>query len=167
MLIAALLVQIPGPRRKNVVKSARPLLVVALLAVLAACSQSKTEPAVTPVAALPEAPPPMMSPSIAPPAEPYIARSAPRGHHKVVKRVVRERKVVKRTHAKSVKVAAKHHHKKKHHAKTAHNAGHAKHAPTRLASRAKPAPVSVPLDSPAAVTRPSAGAAGPLTPGLR
>jgi hypothetical protein len=151
-----------------VVKSARPLLVVALLAVLAACSQSKPEPAITPVAALPEAPPPMMSPSIAPPAEPYVARSAPRHHHKVVKRTVRERRVVKRTHAKPVKVATKHHHKsKKHHARTAHNAGHAKHAATRLASRAKPAPISVPLDSPAPMSRPAATAAGPLTPGLR
>jgi hypothetical protein len=150
-----------------VLKSARPLLVVALLAVLAACSQSKTEPAITPVAALPEAPPPMMSPSIAPPAEPYIVPSGPRRHHKVVKRVVKERKIVKRTHAKTVKVAARHHHKKKHHARTAHAAGHGKHAATRLASRAKPAPVSVPLDSPAPVTRPSAMAPGPLTPGLR
>ena len=147
------------------VKSARPLLVAALLAVLAACSQSKTEPAVTPVAALPEAPPPM----IAPPAEPYVAPSVPRHHHKVVKRTVKERKVVKKTHAKSVKVAAKHHRKKKHHTKTAHNAAHAKHAATRLASRAKPAPVSVPLDSSAPATRPApaATAAGPLTPGLR
>jgi len=153
-----------------VVKSARSLLVVALLAVLAACSQSKTEPAITPVAALPEAPPPMMAPPIAPPAEPYIASSRSRHHHKVVKRTVRERKVARRTRAKNVKVVNVHHHHHHHHhshAKTAHNAGHTKHAVTRLASRAKPMPASVPLDSPAPATRPSAAAAGPLTPGLR
>jgi hypothetical protein len=152
-----------------VVKSARPLLVVALLAVLAACSQSKTEPAVTPVAALPEAPPPMMAPPIAPPAEPYLAPSTSRRHHKVVKRTVKERKIVRKTHGRSVKVAAKHHHKKKHHARTARNAAHPKHAVTRLASRVKPAPVSVPLDSPAPARRPApmAAAPGPLTPGLR
>ena len=43
-----------------------------------------------------------------------------------------------------------------------------KHAATRLASRAKPAPVSVPLDSPAPATRPAPmTSGGPLTPGLR
>ena len=48
------------------VKSARLLLVAALLAVVGACAPTKPEPAVTPMAALPEPPPPpMMVPSIA------------------------------------------------------------------------------------------------------
>src|SRR5215213_589069 len=137
----------PRSRRKNVVKSARPLLIAALLAVVAACSPSKPEPTITPVAALPDAPP-MMAP-IAPPAEPFAAPTTAKRHHKVVKRSVKERKLAKK-HGKAVKVAKKH---KKHHARTAHTASRTKHHATKLASRVKPGPTSVPLDSPAPAMR--------------
>ena len=55
------------------VKSARLLLVAALLAVVGACGPTKPEPAVAPMAALPEPPPPpMMVPSM--PPSPAAAR---------------------------------------------------------------------------------------------
>jgi hypothetical protein len=148
------------------VKSARPLLIAVLLAVVGACAPTNPESAVTPVAALPEAPPPMMVPSIDPPSAPFVAHSAPK-RHKVAKGVVKERKIVKKT-AKAMKVAKKHH-KKKHHSRTAYAPARAKHAATKLASRAKPGPASVPLDSPAPAMRPAptAPAPSPLSPGLR
>src|SRR4051794_33872987 len=144
-------------------KSARPLLVAALLAVVGACAPTKQEPAVTPVAALPEAPPPpMMVPSIAPLPAPRVAHSAPKRLSAVKKhRHVTEHKVAAKT-GKHTAVAKHSKKKKSHHNKVA-KASH-RHAPgaTKLASRVKPAPASVPLDSPAPVMAPS-----PLTPGLR
>ena len=152
------------------VKSARPLLVIALLAVIGAwypeLNRSPGDHAGGRAAGSAAADDgPADGPSRRALSRPQRAETASQnrqaGHKK--------HKVVKRTHTKTVKVATKHHHKKKHHAKTAHATGHAKHATTRLASRAKPAPMSVPLDLPAPVMRqvPVAVAPGPLTPGLR
>jgi hypothetical protein len=146
------------------VKSARPFLVAALLAVVGACAPTNPEPAVKPMAALPEAPPPMVAPSIVPPAAPYVASRASK-RHKLAKRSVKEHKIAKRT-GKAVKVAHKHH-KKKHHAGAAHAAKRTGHGATKLASRTKPGPASVPLDTPATRPAPLAPASTPLSSGLR
>ena len=150
-------------------KSARLLLVAALLAVVGACAPTKQEPAVTPVAVLPEAPPPMMVPSIAPPPAPHVAHSAPKRLSAVRKhRHVTEHKLAAKTgkHTKVVKHSKK---KKSHHSKIAKASKRHAPAATKLASRVKPAPASVPLDSPAPAmpARPVAPAPGTLSPGLR
>lgn len=148
-------------------KSARPLVVFALLAVVGACSPTKPEPAVTPMAALPEAPPPMMVPPAAPLPAPHVAHSTPKRLSTVHKHKTHHTVVAK--HEKSVKVAKHHHKKKSHHNKVAKASKRHAPAATKLASRTKPAPGSVPLDSspPAMPPAPMAPAPGPITPGLR
>jgi glyoxylase-like metal-dependent hydrolase (beta-lactamase superfamily II) len=148
----------PKSRRKNVVKSARPLLIAALLAAVAACSPTKPETTVTPVAALPDAPP-MVTP-IAPPPAPFASPTTKK-HKVAAKRSVKQHKVVKKT-GKPVKVAKKH--PKKHHAKTAHTAARNKQTATKLASRVKPGPASVPLDSPAPAPTMRSGSLPPIAP---
>ena len=146
------------------VKSARPLLVAALLAVVGACAPTNPEP----VAALPETPP-MMVPSIAPSPAPTAVRNTPKRLSAVKKPAKKETKAAAKT-GKTVKVA-KHSKKKKksHHTKVAKASGRHAPASTKLASRVKPAPASVPLDSPApAMTAaPTAPAPSLLSPGLR
>ena len=99
------------------VKFARPLLVAALLAAVGACAP-KPEPAVMPVAALPEAPPtPMMGPPIGPPPSSHVAHSSQK-RLSAVKKHKHEHKVASKN-GKSVKVAKHSKKKKKNHTKVA------------------------------------------------
>jgi hypothetical protein len=151
------------------VKSARLLLVAALLAVVGACAPTNPEPAVTPMAALPDAPPPMMVPSIDPPSARYVAPRSQKRLSAVKKHTKQERKVVakKEKAVKAAKLSKKK--KKAHHSKVAKASARHAPVPTKVASRVKPAPASVPLDSPAPAmsTAPMAASPSPLSPGLR
>jgi hypothetical protein len=149
-------------------KSARLLLVAALLAVVGACAPTNPEPAVTPMAALPDAPP-MMVPSIDPPSAPYVAPRSQKRLSAVKKHTKQERKVVakKEKAMKAAKLSKKK--KKAHHSKVAKASARHAPVPTKVASRVKPAPASVPLDSPAPAmsTAPMGASPSPLSPGLR
>jgi hypothetical protein len=149
------------------VKSARLLLVAALLAVVGGCAPTNPEPAVTPMAALPDAPPPMMVPSIDPPSARYVAPRSQKRLSAVKKHTKQERKVAAKK-GKHTKVA-KHSKKKPHHTKVAKASKRHAPASTRLvASRVKP--THVPLDAPPPApppTAPMTTAPGPLSPGLR
>ena len=119
------------------VKSARLLLVAALLAVVGACAPTKPEPAVTPMAALPEPPPPpMMVPSMPRPRR--APSTAPRKRLSSVKkhrhgRSIRSpRRPGKHTKSRSTP------RKKSHHTRSRRRRSGIAPASTKFASRVKP-----------------------------
>ena len=158
---------VPEPQEKVHGQVSAALACAALLAVLGACAP-KPEPAVTPMAALPEPPPsPMMVPSI-PPPPPHAVHSSSKRLSSVKKHHHATEHKVASKNGKHTKVA-KYSKKKSHHTKVAKASKRHAPASTKLASRVKPVPV--PLDAPPPAPRrcpaPMSTAPATLSPGIR